>query len=232
MQVKQELPNQVIKPPASFADQVYQSLKDNIINGVLAPGSRLLEIEVANSFKASRTPVREAFRRLEQDCLVERLNKGGVRVVRLNSESLQDVFSLRTVLEVHVMELACERITPETIAALKQIKAQAIEVLNSKVLERDYTLRRFMELNSLFHETIYKSTGSKFLIRIINHLRGIVQGLRSMSIQDEQSWIKTWDDHSRLIDYLAQRDISKAKLLIKEHVEAAYAQVLTRIPAE
>jgi len=230
MQAKNQNPDYTVKPPISFADQIYLSLKTSILNGQPKPGSRLYEIETAKSFQASRTPVREAFRRLEQDCLVERMANGGVRVVQLEPKTLRDLFHLRAVLEVHVMELACERITPEKIAALKQIKVQAMEMLNTKGLERDYLIKRFMELNSLFHETIYEATRSKFLIRIISQLRGIVQGLRAMSIQDDQSWIRTWDDHSRLIGYLEERDSSRAKLLIREHVKQAYDHVLTKVP--
>jgi DNA-binding GntR family transcriptional regulator len=229
MQAEKNSPSYAVKPPISFADQIYLSLKTGILNGQPKPGSRLYETETAKSFQASRTPVREAFRRLEQDCLVERMANGGVRVVQLEPSTLRDLFHLRAVLEVHVMELACERITPEKIAALKQIKVQAMEMLNTTGLERDYKIKRFMELNSLFHETIYEATGSKFLIRIISQLRGIVQGLRAMSIQDEQSWIKTWDEHRRLIDYLEERNSEKAQVLIGKHVEWAYNHVLAKV---
>ena len=116
--------------------------KNAIVRGEIEPSQRLFEVEVARMFNASRTPVREAFRRLEHDCVAERLAQGGIRVSQLLDEhTIQDLFQLRAILEVHAIELACARITAEEIACLKQIRAQANELLKSTDISQDFTLQ-------------------------------------------------------------------------------------------
>jgi DNA-binding GntR family transcriptional regulator len=216
---------QPVAPPNSIADQIYESLKSSIIDGKIEPGHRLFEVELASSFRASRTPVRGALRRLEQDHLIERLASGGVRVTEFDWQAIQDLFSLRAVLEMHAIDLACDRITPEQIAALKQIRAQALGLQNSGEINRDYLMKRVLELNSSFHETIYKATGSPYLMKLISHLRGIVVGMRSMSIKADWAWTQTWDEHDRLIGHLERGEKEAATKLIKDHVANAASHV-------
>jgi DNA-binding GntR family transcriptional regulator len=87
----------------SIADQIYESLKSSIISAELKGGDRLFEAKVAESYQASRTPVREAFRRLEQDSLVERVAQGGVRVTQVTRKTVEDLFGIRTVLEEYAI---------------------------------------------------------------------------------------------------------------------------------
>lgn len=224
MALKQLKAAQPLEPYRSIADQIYESLKNNIINGEVKPGERLSEAELATAFSASRTPVREACRRLEQDHLVERVAQAGVRVPIINRESIEDLYSMRAVLEAYAIELACDRITPEQITAMKQIRAQAFELLKSSELSRDYILKHLLELNSLFHETIYEATESEFLIKVISNLRAIVMSMRARSIQADQAWGEVWDEHSRLIEHLERGEKESAVLLIKEHVTNAASQ--------
>lgn len=216
---------QPVVPPNSIADQIYERLKSGIIDGEIEPGNRLFEAELASSFQASRTPVREALRRLEQDHLVERLSSGGVRVTEFDWQAIQDLFSLRAVLEMHAIDLACDRITPEQITTLKQIRAQVSGLQNSGEINRDYLMKRVLELNSSFHETIYRATGSKYLMKLISHLRGIIVGMRRMSIKADWAWTQTWDEHDRLIGHLERGEKEAAIQLIKEHVASAASHV-------
>ena len=229
MALKQFKAGSPLEPYRSIADQIYESLKNSIISGEIKPGDRLFEVELAMTFHASRTPVREAFRRLEQDYLVERLAQGGVRVPVINRETIEDLYNLRAALEIYALELACERVTPEQITTLKQIRAQALELLKSSISTRDYVLKRLLELNSAFHETIYEATGSKFLIKVISDLRAIVMGMRAKSIQDDQAWLQVWDEHSRLIGHLQRGEKRHAIELIKAHVANAAEQALSVI---
>ena len=211
----------------SIADQVYESLRNGIVSAELKGGDRLFETKVAELYQASRTPVREAFRRLEQDCLVERVAQGGVRVTQVTRKTVEDLFGIRAVLEEYALGLACDRISPDEVAALKEIRAQALELLNSSQVSREYMLRRFTDLNSQFHETIYAATDSKFLIKLLNDIRGIVLGFRSVSIQADQACSRAWEEHSRLIDHLEKREKDKAVALIREHIANAALDVLS-----
>ena len=211
----------------SIAEQIYGSLKARILSGSIHPGDRLFEVEIAKSFKASRTPVREAFRRLEQDFLVERTAQGGVRVPEIDINAIEDLFKLRMVLECFAIEIACQRITLEQITKLREIKAQAQELLKLNQMDSEFVLSRFVELNSSFHDTIYKATGNKFLVRSINNLREILLSMRTMSIQADNACDQSWQEHSLLVEYLANRDVEAATGLIRTHIKNAYNQLLT-----
>lgn len=219
----------LIKPTRSIADQIYDRIRSEIIKGVIKPGERMQELDMAHAAQSSRTPVREAFRRLEQDQLVERVVRGGVRVISLDKDTIKDLYDLRTVLELYGVELACQRISPQEIINLKQIRAQAMELLSASEYNQDYMLGRFMDLNSEFHETIYRSTGSRFLINVVVQLRAILQSMRYMSIQADNSWTRAWVEHSELIIYLEKRDVATAKELMQRHVYNAAQEVLSVI---
>ena len=221
----------VVDPSKSIADQIYETLRNTIVRREIEPNQRLFEVEVARGFNASRTPVREAFRRLEQDGVAERLAQGGIRVSQPDTETIRDLFKLRAILEVHAIELACERITAEDIALLKQIRAQAEELLKASDVSHDFTLNRFYELNSMFHDAIYAATRSKFLIKVLNNIRVMVMSVRSVSIRLE-SIRGVWQEHSQLIDHLERREKAAAKRLIQQHVSRTAGQVLSFIQSD
>jgi DNA-binding GntR family transcriptional regulator len=132
-------------------------------------------------------------------------------------------------LEAYALELACDRVTPEQITTMKQIRAQAFELFKSSESARDYILKRLFELNSAFHDTIYQATGSKFLIKVISNLRAIVMGMRTRSIQADRAWLQVWDEHSRLIEHLERGEKESAVELIKVHVANAASQAYSVI---
>jgi DNA-binding GntR family transcriptional regulator len=220
--------NVTVDPGKSIGDQIYDSLKGAIVRGEIEPNQRLFEVEVAKIYNASRTPVREAFRRLEHDCIAERMPQGGIRVSQMDEQTIQDLFQLRSLLEVHAIELACARITPEEIAQLKQIRAQAYELLKSKDIGQDFTFSRFIELSSMFHDTIYSATRSRVLIKVVSNIRSMVMNVRSMSVRLD-SIREVWEEHSLLIDHLEARKKAAAVRLIRQHVSKTAQQVLAHI---
>lgn len=217
-----------VDPAKSIADQIYESLKGAIARGEIEPSQRLFEVEVAKVYNASRTPVREAFRRLEHDCVAERLPQGGIRVSQMDDQTIQDLFQLRSLLEVHAIELACSRITSEEVALLKQIRAQAYELLKSNDIGQDFTFSRFIELSAMFHDTIYSATRSRVLIKVVSNLRSMVMNVRSMSVRLD-SIREVWEEHSLLIGHLEAREKAAAVRLIRQHVSKTASQVLAHV---
>lgn len=216
-----------IRPPQSISDQIYQILRKSILHGEIGSGQRLLQGKVAESFQASRTPVREAFRLLEQDGLVERVAQGGFRVSEVTIGMIEEVFGIRAALEAYAIKLACERITPAEIASLKQIRENAKDVLESTKFDHDEKLRQFFELNSRFHETIYRATASTYLVKLIDNLRGIVSRMRALGLRADRNWKQAWDEHSQLIDCLERRDKETAAKLTEKHVAQAASDVIS-----
>ena len=218
---------QFLEPPQSISDQIYGLLRQRILHGEVEPGERLMQNQVAEALRASRTPVREAFRRLEQDGLVERVPQGGVRVTRLDTETIQEVFGIRKVLEAYAIELACDRITSQEIAALKRLLSQAQELLSSPDLGLEAKINRLFELNSQFHDTIYRASGNSYLMGMINGLRSIVGRLRLLGLRAESRWSRAWDEHAQLIELLERRDKESAVRFIQTHLLNGASDVLS-----
>jgi DNA-binding GntR family transcriptional regulator len=216
----------LLEPPHSISDQIYERLKQQILYGEIEAGERLMQNQVAENLRASRTPVREAFRRLEQDGLVERVPQGGLRVTRLDMEAIQEVFGIRNVLEAYAVELACERIAEEEIGYLKQLVKQAEELLSSGGLTREAKITGIFKLNTQFHDTIYRASGNSYLMGMINSLRFIVGRMRFLGLRADSTWSRAWVEHVQLIGLLEKKDRESAARLMKIHLVNAVSDVL------
>lgn len=212
-----------MEPRRTIIDQIYHQLLERIQLGEIESGARLIETQVAESLETSRTPVREAFRRLEQDGIVERLPQGGVRVTPVTPEMVSEIFSIRGVLEAFAIEKACEAITSEDLLQLKVIETHAKALIKSKEVAREEKMKQLFTLNTRFHDVIYQSTGSQYLIKIINNLRQIVLRLRGMGLREDKAWKEVWQEHGQLIVFLEKKDRKNASKLIEKHIKEAAA---------
>jgi len=214
----------VIVPPKSISDQIYEFLKKNILLGKIAPGERIIESRIAEDLKTSRTPVREAFQRLVQDCLVERVTQGGVRVSVITPRMIKEVFGIRGVLEVYAVELVCDNIEAETIIKLKELAQQARKLLSSPEANDPEGLITLWKINTSFHETIYRATGSEHLLKLVGQLNSLVRRFRFLSMRKTR--IRAWDQHELIIKYLEDKDKAVLGELMKAHIEEAASDTL------
>jgi DNA-binding GntR family transcriptional regulator len=214
----------VIVPPKSISHQIYEVLKERILLGKITLGERIIESNIAEELKTSRTPVREAFQRLVQDGLVERVPQGGVRVTVITPRMIREVFGIRAVLEVYAVELACENIEAETIIKLKELAQQARKLLSSPEATDPEGLIRLWKINTSFHETIYRAAGSEHLLKLVDQLNSLVRRFRFLSMRKTR--IRAWDQHERIITYLENKDKARLGELMKAHVEEAASDTL------
>jgi DNA-binding GntR family transcriptional regulator len=217
----------VIVPPNSISDQIYEVLKEHILLGKIAPGERIIENNIAEGLKTSRTPVREAFQRLMQDGLAERVPQGGIRATIITPRMVKEIFSIRGVLEVYAVDLACDQIEVETIRKLKELARQARKLLSSSEANEANRLEGLISLwkiNTSFHETIYKATGSEYLLKLINQLNSLVRRFRFLSMRKTR--IRAWDQHELIIKYLEDKDKAMLGELMKAHIEEAASDTL------
>lgn len=214
----------VIVPPKSISDQIYEVLKERILLGKITLGERIIESSIAEDLKTSRTPVREAFQRLVQDGLVERVPQGGVRVTVITPRTIREVFGIRAVLEVYAVELACENIEAETIIRLKELAQQARKLLSSPEANDPEGLIALWKINTSFHETIYRAAGSEHLLKLVDQLNSLVRRFRFLSMRKAR--IRAWDQHERMITYLEEKNKAMLGKLMKAHVEEAASDTL------
>ena len=146
-------------------DVVFNTLRKAILKGELKPGERLMEIALAERLGVSRTPVREAMRKLELEGLVVMIPRRGAQVANITEKDLNDVLEVRIALENLSIENACARMTEEQLAELwkaaKDFEATMAEGNLVKLAEADVA----------FHEVIYKSSDNRRLNQVLNNLR-------------------------------------------------------------
>jgi DNA-binding GntR family transcriptional regulator len=210
--------SKLLGPPKSTSDRVYDFLKDEILSQNLPPGERLLERIITRTVNVSRTPVREAFRRLEQEGLVVRSHQGGVQVTELSPGSLNDVSEIRAMIEAYACELACERIQPEAIGELEEIIQQARVVLDNFHVNPTAQVNKLSILNTRFHDTIYRAANNDYLIKILDVVRLPILRFRPFSLMDERHRRVSWHEHKLMIDLLKSKNTAKLKQLIMKHV--------------
>jgi DNA-binding GntR family transcriptional regulator len=220
---------EMVKTPKTIAEQVYDLLKKKILSQEIMPEERLLENAVCKILQVSRTPVREAFRLLQQDGLVERIPQGGVRVTDLSLEELREVSALRTVLEVYAAELACENITEKDIEELENIMKQTAKMFTQESESGEIDVAELSRLNTVFHDIICNAAHSGYLSKILEIVRLPILRFRPFSLTNKQHRTRGWEEHKAMIKMLRDRDKTNLKKLVAKHVDdvtEAVAQIL------
>lgn len=204
-------------------DVVFNTLRHAILKGELEPGERLMEIALAQKLGVSRTPIREAIRKLELEGLVVMVPRKGAEVADITEKDLRDVLEVRTALEELSIELAMRNMTEKNFEEL-----EAANVTFAKNSEGD-DLIKIAESDVAFHEIIYMATGNNRLIQMINNLREQMYRYRLEYIKDKSSHERLVAEHNRIIAAMKSGDISEAKAAIKLHVENQEENILKSI---
>ena len=201
-------------------DVVFNTLRRAILKGELEPGERLMEIALANRLGVSRTPIREAIRKLELEGLVVMIPRKGAEVARITEKDLRDVLEVRTSLEKLAIELACERITEEELMDMQKTCQAFCDSLKTD------DLTTIAEKDVAFHDVIFKATKNARLIQILNNLREQMYRYRLEYLKDTELHPRLVEEHQKILEAVMGRDKEKAVRLIQEHI---YVQELTVI---
>ena len=194
-------------------DVVFNTLRQAILKGELAPGERLMEIQLAERLGVSRTPIREAIRKLELEGLVLMIPRKGAEVAKISEKSLRDVLEVRRSLEELAIELACQRMSDEEIE--KHQKAQ--DDFRSAV--ESGNVMRIAEADEAYHDVIFKGTGNDRLVQILNNLREQMYRYRLEYIKDEDKRQILLVEHDNILNALRQRHMEEAKEAMREHID-------------
>ena len=196
-------------------DVVFNTLRQAILKGELAPGERLMEIQLAQKLGVSRTPIREAIRKLELEGLVLMIPRRGAEVARISEKSLKDVLEVRRSLEELAIELACQRMTEEDMQALEE----AQKAFKAALAAADVKV----------HEVIYGSTHNKRLVQILNNLREQMYRFRLEYIKDEDKRQILQLEHEKILAALRLRHMAEAKAVARGHIDNQEITVLKNL---
>lgn len=193
-------------------EEVLIRLRQAILQGEFQPGERLMEMRLAQQMGVSRTPVRDAIKKLEVEGLVTMIPRRGAEVASITHKDMKEVLELRATLEDFAVELCCERIRPKDIEELEK----ANRVFSAAVHSGE--LLTIAEADVKFHDIIYKITGNRRLLQIINNLREQIYRYRFEYIKNEKARLTLIDEHEAIIRHLEKGDVTGAKKAIREHI--------------
>lgn len=202
----------------SAVDRAYAELRTRILSGKYAAGLRLKEAELAAEIGVSRTPIREALRRLNAEHLVKFVSNQGAHVVSWSEEDVDQLFVLRSMLESYAAELAARRITAKQSEQLEALANEIDEV--SRVRDEEHH-GQFLTLNNRFHRLILTAAHSERLEAIISSLVEIPIMLRTLDRYSDEDLRRSCTHHHELVAALRARDGRWAASTMRTHILAA-----------
>ena len=195
-------------------DVVFNTLRQAIITGEFAPGERLMEIALANRLGVSRTPVREAIRKLELEGLVKIIPNKGAYVTGITPKDVQDIYMIRSMLEGMCARWATEHITPEQIEQLEEIV-----LLSEFHLKKDKDkVVQVSDLDGKFHHVLYEASNSRIMEHTLSDFHKYVKMARMLSVGAKNRAEKSIEEHKAILEAIKKGDADEAERLANLHI--------------
>lgn len=212
-----------IEQPQPIRNQVYVHLRDQILDRSIKPSSRLVEAQIAKNIGTSRTPVREALHLLEKDGFIESVPRVGYYVKKLAPDELDEIFEIRLINE----KLACRW-------AIERMDASGLRALEKNIAKTEAALEKgsphlFLKYDEEFHEVLVKAAGSKHLLDICQQLRRLMLRYRSESLKTEQSVKRGLRGHTRILEYLKNKDLAGLESELVAHLNFARTDICKNV---
>lgn len=196
----------------SLTDLIYQNIKKRILTNGFHPGERLQEQELADQMNVSRTPVREAISRLGSEGLLTIIPRRGVFVTKPQTKDITDIYEVREALEVLAIELLVPKLNDDDISYLQNIMEDFKNAYDEKKFDRCF------ELDRRFHDHIIDLSQNIKLKDFNEQMGAFVSVTRLMHCDDEGLQARTYQEHIRILDALAERNLEKAVFYMREHI--------------
>ncbi len=207
-------------------DVVFITLRQAILTGDLKPGERLMEIHLANRLGVSRTPIREAIRKLELEGLVTMIPRRGAEVAQITEKSLKDVLEVRRSLDALSVELACDRINEEELKALDE----ACTAFEEATITRDP--KKIAKADVALHDIIVRATENNRLIQLVNNLAEQMYRYRFEYIKDENCHKQLIEEHRIIFNSIRNKDKETASKTAKLHIDNQELSIMKLIKLE
>lgn len=204
---------------------VCESLREAIRTGKLKPGERLMEIQLSEELGVSRTPVREAIRKLEQEGYIVMMPRRGAYVANMSIRDVNEIFEIRTALESLSNGLAAERITAEELETLQRLLVQ----IGRYIKEGD--MDRIVETDIKFHDLLYQASRNQRLEGIISNLREQLTRFRTLSMSYPGRLEATLEEHRAMVDAIAQGNMEAAQQAAERHMERSEQALMDAMEA-
>jgi DNA-binding GntR family transcriptional regulator len=207
-------------------DEVFASLRDAILNGHFEPGQRLVEKELAKQMDISRTPIREALRKLELEGLVAYTPRKGVVVVGVSSQDALEIYTICAVLEGLAARLAASNRSEEELTDLKKILSEM-----KKCIEKN-NINRLITLHANFHHSCARASKSPRLYQMITSLRDYVKNFTEISYYLPGRLRYGWEEHQGIVEAIDKKDDDLAEYAARNHLMQAKDSFLSAISSD
>ena len=216
--------------PASRADRVHRELRRALLAGELPLTERLTEEQLAERFQTSRTPVRDALRRLETEGHLMRDRSGGVRPNMPRASTMREIYEVRIMLEDLVVRRAAEREPGVDAAGLEELRDDWAELeAEWPALAGQFELPEFVYADEGFHDRLARLSGN---VTAARHLRDVTERIRLLRIHDFTTGDRietTIAEHLAIADAVVAGDAERARMLMRDHVQSSAAVVEQRV---
>ena len=209
-------------------DVVFNTLRQAILTGELKPGERLMEIHLADQLGVSRTPIREAIRKLELEGLVTMIPRRGAEVAQITEKSMNDVLEVRRAVDALCVELACERITQEELERL----GTACEDFAKEALKKEKDVKLLAQKDVALHDIIVRATGNQRLIQLVNTLSEQMYRYRFEYLKDFSQHEKLVEEHGIIYESIVKKDRETACEAAKLHIDNQKKAIIRQIRLE
>lgn len=208
-------------------ETVCEVLRDAIRRGILEPGERLMEVQLAEELGISRTPVREAIRKLEQEGYVIMMPRRGTYVSSVSEHDVKEIFEIRSALESLSTSLAAIRIEPEELEKLRALLAE----IEGQIQRKD-SMDKIVATDIKFHGLLYQVSRNERLVTIINNLKEQLARFRTLSMSYPGRLQETLKEHRAMVEAIAAGDVDAARDAAERHMEQAEETLLKAINSE
>jgi GntR family transcriptional regulator, rspAB operon transcriptional repressor len=210
----------VIKNPKSIRHKIYAHLRERLLSGELPPHAHLVEAKIAKEIGISRTPVREALHSLELEGLIESIPRVGYIVKPISEAEVEEICEIRVTIEGLAVRWAVEKAREKLIEELKKNIANAEKRLS------EGEARAFVELDSQFHETISRLSGSRRLLELAQSLRRHMLRYRVHSIYATENVSRAIEGHKGILQAIENQDPGEVDRAMRRHLEQSKKDVL------
>lgn len=207
----------------NLRERVYKALKEMIIIQEIPPGEKLDEDSLASQLGVSRTPVRESLYRLENEGIVKIIPRRGAFIVKHSKESINEILSVREVLEGLSAREAASHITDAALEVLESLSEKFSES-NVRLLSKEY-----LQVDVKFHKTIIEASKNEWLISLMNILNDHIQMLRLRTVTFQGRPEQSLSEHRRILEALKAGDPLLAESLMREHINNVRESYLKNI---
>ena len=204
----------------------YDVPKKAIITGEIPAGERIVETEYADRLHISRTPLREALRKLERDGLVEYVMRRGVIVHAFTTEDVDQIYTIRNSLEMLTLPAIIEKATREDIDSLRERLSEM-----DRLQEKD-DIEGLSPLARAFHWELTSICGQKRILRVIEGQDEYIRRFSAMSIRQENRRSQAHEEHHKLVDYVEAKDLERFTELTRKHIERSMENCVAALAAQ